>query len=241
VSLVADNLLIVLHQIRSPDNLGAIARLMANFGYHRLILSEPRTYTFREAEKLGVRADSVLQKMQIALGLREAIAEATYALATTSRGSVKGRRAVSPEDAAAKIAAGSRTGKVALVFGGEKRGLSDEDLSLCQEIVVIPTRPQQPSMNVAQAAAVLLYLCSRAGGRADQPAEEESAELRVIVALEKAMHQVLLGAGFLNPQAPDRILRELQRSLLRGRLTRREAEMWLSAFQQLKRFVARTE
>jgi tRNA/rRNA methyltransferase len=129
---------------------------------------------------------------------------------------------------------------VALVFGGEKRGLSDDELSLCQEIVVIPTHPQQPSMNLAQSAAILLYLCSRAEIGSKQPPEEHAAELRLIRALEEAMHQVLLTAGFLNPQAPDRVLRELQRSLLRGRLTQREAEMWLAAFRQLVRSVART-
>lgn len=240
MSLAADNLLVVLHQIRSPDNLGAIARLMANFGYHQLVLSEPRTYTFRDSRKVGVRADPVLERMQVALNLRAAIGEAVCALATTSRKNVKGRRVLSPEDAIARLAEASLGGKVALVFGGEKRGLSDDELSLCQEIVAIPTRPQQPSMNLAQSAAVLLYLCSRAAICAEPPAQENAAELRLIHALEEAMHRVLLTTGFLNRQAPDRILRELQRSLLRGRLTQREAEMWLAAFQHLMRSVART-
>lgn len=241
MSLAADNLLVVLHQIRSPDNLGAIARLMANFGYHQLVLSEPRTYTFRDAQKVGVRADPVLERMQIALNLRAAIDEAVCAFATTSRQNVKGRSVLSPEHAMAKLAEASLSGKVALVFGGEKRGLSDDELSLCQEIVVIPTRPQQPSMNLAQSAAILLYLCSRAEIGSEQPAEEHAAKLRLIHALEEAIHQVLLATGYLNPQAPDRVLRELQRSLLRGRLTQREAEMWLAAFKHLMRSVARTD
>ncbi len=240
MSLAADNLVVVLHQIRSPDNLGAIARLMANFGYQRLVLSEPRTYTLGDAQKLGVRADPVLERIQLALNLQTAIGESVYALGTTSRLDVKGRRACGPEEAIAKLAEASLGGKVALVFGGEKRGLSDDELSLCQEIATIPTHPQQPSMNLAQSAAVFLYLCSRADA-GEGPYPDPGAQLRVVHALEEAMHDVLLTAGFLNPQAPEHSLRELQRSLLRGRLTQREAEMWLAAFRHLKRAVARAD
>lgn len=234
MSTARDNLLVILHQVRSPDNLGAVARLMANFGYHQLLLSEPRTYTFQAAEKLGVGADPVLARMRVTLDLRSALGEAVCAFATTSRREVMGRCALSPEDAAVRLAQESARGRVALVFGGEKRGLSDDEISLCQEIVRIPTESFQPSINLAQSAAILLYLLSRTGV-AELPHQPSGAQLRLVESLEQAMRDALLQSGFLNPQAPDAILRELERSLLRGRLSQREAEMWIAAFQHLRR------
>jgi tRNA/rRNA methyltransferase len=128
---------------------------------------------------------------------------------------------------------------VALVLGGEQRGLSDEELSHCPDVLGIPTSIVQPSMNLAQAAAVLLYLCGREGAAPPAPAAPEpGARMGTLHALGQRMKEVLLQAQFLNPQAPEHVLRELELSLLRARLTQREAELWLTAFKHLGRAVA---
>jgi tRNA/rRNA methyltransferase len=228
-------LTVVVHQIRSPDNLGALARLMANFGYHHLVLSQPRTYTFRAAEKLAVHAESRLEDLQLAPDLESALESCVFACGTTSRAEVKGRTILTPEEGVARLAAASARGRVALVFGGEKRGLSDAELALCHEVLAIPTRAEQPSMNIAQAAAVLLYLSSREAPAPVELPEDAGARLATVHAVEDAAREVMLESGFLNPQAPSRVLHELSRSLVRGRLTQREAEMWLSAFEHLRR------
>ena len=124
---------------------------------------------------------------------------------------------------------------MALVLGGEKRGLSDADLAVCQEVLAIPTQPAQPSMNLAQAAAVLLYLASREEQAPTEPRDPQGAPLATVHALEDVLRDVMLKSGFLNPQAPDRVLYELSRSLVRGQLAKREAEMWLSAFEHVRR------
>jgi len=240
--LAAGNLTVVLHQTRSPENLGAVARVMANFGFSRLILSDPATYAFRGAERLAVKGDAVLEAMAVAKDLPEALRECVYAVGTTSRTQIEGRMALSPEEAVARLADQSRRGRVALVLGSEQRGLSNEELALCADLLVIPTHEVQPSMNLAQAAAVLLYLCSREGRRPAETAApvesgQEGARMGTVHALGERMRQVLLAAQFLNPQAPEHILRELERSLLRARLTQREAELWLTAFKHLGRAV----
>jgi len=228
------NTVVVLHQIRSPDNLGAVARLIANFGARQLVLSDPRTQMFAAAQKMAVGAEGILDRMQVAKDLREALSQVVHACGTTSR-EVKGRTASPPEVAVRRLADKARGGPVALVFGGEKRGLSDEELALCQDVLVIPTQPEQPSMNLSQSAAVLLYLCSREGcvdpGAAG---EEPRASLQALAALEARMSEALAQAGFLNPQSPQRILRELMRSLEKAGLTRREVELWLAAFDRLR-------
>jgi tRNA/rRNA methyltransferase len=226
---------VVCHQIRSPDNLGAIARLMANFGFERLILSEPVTYAFENARKMAVGADSVLDSLKVCPTLGEAVGDAVYALGTTSRTQLRRRQALSPEEGIEKLLLASQKGRVALVLGGEQRGLSDEDLAFCQDIVVIPTRELQPSMNLAQSAAVLLYLASRTPNQAAPPPVEPPATLRTLQALESRWQALLLEAGLLNPQGPEHIMGELSRSLLRAELTQREAELWLSAAQHLLR------
>jgi tRNA/rRNA methyltransferase len=239
--LEAGNLTVVLHQTRSPENLGAVARVMANFGFLRLILSDPATYSFRGAERLAVKGDVVLERMAVARNLPEALTDCVYAVGTTSRTSIEGRSILTPEEAVARLADQSRRGRVALVLGSEQRGLSNEELAFCTDILAIPTSEMQPSMNLAQAAGVLLYLCSREGRQevetAPAPPEEPGARMGTVHALGERMRQVLLAAQFLNPQAPEHILRELERSLLRARLTQREAELWLNAFKHLGRLV----
>ena len=236
-------LTVVLHQTRSPDNLGAVARVMANFGFSRLILSDPATYSFRGAERLAVKGDAVLDRMAVARDLPEALKDCVYAVGTTSRTQLKGRTALTPEEAVQKLAEESARGRVALVFGGEQRGMSDEELARCTDVLVIPTSDVQPSMNLAQSAAVLLYLCHRQGmAPAEAPQAQpavEGARLGTLNALAARMREVLLKAEFLNPQAPEHVLNELELTLMRSRLTQREAELWLTAFKHVGRAVAR--
>lgn len=229
---------VVCHQLRSPDNLGAIARLMANFGLTRLVLSDPITHDFRGAEKLGVGGEAILESFAVAPSLPEALKDVVYAVGTTSRTELKRLTPLTPEEGISRLFQHSARGPVALVLGGEKRGLSDEELSHCQDVLVIRTPGPQPSMNVSQAAGVLFYLCSRAQ-HPTQRAPAEGARLGTVQALEAKLREALLAAEFLNPQAPDHVLRELTRALVKGALTQREAELWLTAFEHVRRTLAK--
>jgi tRNA/rRNA methyltransferase len=227
---------VVCHQLRSPDNLGAIARVMANFGLEQLILSDPVTHDFRGVERLGVKAEPVLERFSVAASLPEALSGVVYAIGTTSRSALKRQVALTPEEGVARLEEHSARGKVALVLGGEKRGLSDEELAHCHDVIAIPTPGPQPSMNVAQAAAVLLYLCARHGA-VPQAAEAPGADGALLTRLEDKMQAALLACEFLNPQAPGHVLKELSRSLVHGKLTQREAQLWLAAFEHVDRTV----
>ncbi len=231
-----NRVLVICHQLRSPDNLGSIARIMANFGLDQLILSDPQTHDFRGVERLGVKADPVLEKFAVAQSLEEALGSVVYAVGTTSRTQLKRLTPLTPEEGMDRLASHAARGKVALVLGGEKRGLSDDELSRCHDVIVIPTPGPQPSMNIAQAASVLIYLCSRAmRGAAPPTVEPPGAPLQLVHRLEERLEATLLAAQFLNPQAPQHVLRELSRSLVKGRLTEREAQLWLAALEHLQR------
>jgi tRNA/rRNA methyltransferase len=223
-------LVVVCHQLRSADNLGAIARLMANFDLAQLVLSDPVTHDFRGAEKLAVGAEHVLRDVAIAQTLPEALAKCVYAVGSTSR---HVERALTPELAMARLREHSARGPVALVLGGEKRGLSDEELAECHDCLVIPTADAQPSMNVSQAAAVLFYLWHQAPSSSAVAAD--GANGRTLQVLEQKLQAALDAVGWLNPQAPQHALKELVRSLVQGKLTQREAEMWISALEHVRR------
>lgn len=224
---------VICHQLRSPENLAAIARSMANFGFTDLILSDPQTHEFRVAGRIAVKADSVMDQFQVARSLDEALTGVVYAVGTTSRAQLKRFTPLTPEQAVGRLATHAARGKVALVLGGEKRGLSDDELSRCQDVLVIPTPGPQPSMNLSHAATVLFYLCSRHD--AAPPAETPGATLGMMKRLEEKMQEALLAAEFLNPQAPQHVLTELSRALVRGQLTEREAQIWFAAFEHLLR------
>lgn len=239
---LGENLTVVLHQTRSPENLGSVARVMANFGFSRLILSDPATYTFHGAERLAVKGDAVLAGMAVAKNLPEALKDCVWAVGTTSRNPLQGRTVLSPEEAIQRLVKESARGPVALVLGGEQRGLSDEELAHCPDVLAIPTSTVQPSMNLAQATTVLLYLCSREGATvpaSPEQAVEPGARMGTLQALSARMRTAMLAAEFLNPQAPQHVLHELEQSLMRARLTQREAELWLTAFKHLERVAQR--
>lgn len=206
---------------------------MANFGCSELILSDPQTHEFRAAGRMAVKADPVLDRLAVARSLDEALGGVVYAVGSTSRAVLKRHAPLSPEQAVEKLARHAARGKVALVLGGEKRGLSDDELARCHDVLVIPTPGPQPSMNLSHAAAVLLYLCARHD--APQPGQPKGASLQLLQRLEEKMKEALLAAGYLNPQAPQHVLHELSRALVRGGITEREAQVWLAAFEHLRR------
>ena len=233
-----DALRVVLHQVQSPDNLGAVARAMANFDVTSLWLSAPETEDLAQAGKLGVRAGHILDGVRVASGLRDAVASCVYVLGTSSRQKLERRVGLDPETAVARLVAAAARGPVALVLGGERRGLSDTELALCQDVAVIPTGGVQPSMNLAASAAVLLYLVARADGAGvAPPAAEPGAPRALLEVLRARMRRALLAADALNTQNPEAVLEEMLRTLERGGLAQREAELWAAAFKQLARAV----
>jgi tRNA/rRNA methyltransferase len=149
---------VVLVLPRNPLNIGAAARAMANFGFRRLAVVEPYAPNWREARS-AVGAPELLLDARECTTLAEAVAPCTLVIGT---GSLTYRKPEQPvvqlPDLAPLVERELRRGgRVAVVFGPENHGLSREDLSYCQVIVVIPTDERQPSMNLGQAVAVCLY------------------------------------------------------------------------------------
>ena len=149
---------VVLVSPRNPLNIGAAARTMANFGFAHLAVSAPYAPHWREA-KSAVGAPGLLATARESESLREALNDCTFVAGT---GTLTHRKPEQPVVSLAALGALfarelERGGRCALVFGGEKHGLTRDDLAFCHVLVEIPTEPSQPSMNLGQAVAVCLY------------------------------------------------------------------------------------
>ncbi len=241
---------IVLHRPQSADNIGAVARAMKNFGLSRLAIVAPPSWagrprsggpgTAREdvlarARRLARHASDVLEAAEVHADLRGALGPASWTCGTTSR-AVEGRPFLDPAALAAEVARRSVQGEVAVVFGQERRGLSDAELELCQAVCSIPTSPAYDSMNLAQSVAVLAYEIGRPRQvPTPQPAAAEPARHATVEALWDRLKALLGAAGYLNPQNPEHILADLRRLLARAEPTQREVELLVAAVRALER------
>lgn len=200
---------IVLVRPRDPNNIGAVARAMANFGLTDLVLVAPFEPTWVEARS-AVGARTVLQSAVVAGSLAAAIGDCTLVGATTAgtRRVVDG--ALTPEQFAAAAAGVER---VALVFGNEKHGLTATDIGRCHSVVTIPTSREQPSMNLAQAVAVCCYEFCR-GRVADVPSPRAQRTVASLEAIEHLVEQAVPESGDAGTEGKRAAARERFRKLL---------------------------
>jgi TrmH family RNA methyltransferase len=193
---------VVLVRPRNPLNIGAAARAMANFGFNRLTVVAPFEAHWREARS-AVGAPELLAAARETETLAEAVRDCTLVAGT---GSLERRK---PEQQVVKLpdlptlAGGeiARGGRVAIVFGPEKHGLTREDLSLCHVLVEIPTDERQPSMNLGQAVAVCLYELAAHGSRTEGLSDSEStgqpgAPSGTLDLLTGVIEETMVGSGY---------------------------------------------
>lgn len=167
-----ENLCVVLVKTRNPLNLGAVARAMSNFGAVELRAVKPFGKAWREANS-AVGADEVMKGAKEFATIAEAVADCSLVVGTTSVGNRELKHPLHDLPEAAPLLRGRMTsGRVAVVFGSEKWGLSNEDLSYCHWLLRIPTQERHRSMNLGQAAAVVLYELGRQNELTTEATEE---------------------------------------------------------------------
>jgi tRNA/rRNA methyltransferase len=248
-----DGVVFVLHRPSSAENLGAVARVLMNFGLARLAVVEPPAWSgpprsgrgatgrddvLARARRTARHASGLLETAALHPDLASALAGTTWSCGTTSR-AVEGRPRLTPRRMAAEALLRSRRGPVAVVLGEERRGLSDGELDLCAAVCTIPTGAAYDSMNLAQASAVRAYeIALAAAGASDAEADPLAgppARHETVEALWGRLEALLAAAGYLNPQNPSDILAEWRRLLGRAEPTQREVELLLAAARALER------
>jgi tRNA/rRNA methyltransferase len=232
-----DRLDIVLVSPRNPLNIGAVARAMANFGFARLSVAAPYVPHWREA-KSAVGAPELLANAREFLTVQEAIAHCTFVAGT---GTLTHRKpdqpVVSLPDLPAllqrELAPG---GRAALVLGPEKHGLTREDLSWCHALVEIPTDPQQPSMNLGQAASVCLYELARPALASSPPASAPADPLPSsagLVRLADLIEETMLAADYSPASMADANRHDLRVFLRRLALSAKDTRRVLGLFRRI--------
>jgi TrmH family RNA methyltransferase len=232
-----DRIVVVLVAVRNPLNIGAAARAMSNFGFVHLRVVNRYQLSFREARS-AVGAPELLRDAEEHSTLPEAIADCSLVVGTSTVGSRQVEHRVHRLETGRQlirehVASG---GRAALLFGSEKRGLSNEDFSYCHWLMRIPTRDEHVSMNLGQAVAVCLYELIRGEvtpALRQSVAQATGAEL---ARLEQSLLDALLASGYTKPGA-EAATEEKARSLLRRmNLTSEDAITWtgMLAKMQLK-------
>ena len=227
-----DNVRVVLCSPRNPLNIGAAARAMSNFGFTRLRLVNAYDVAYREA-KSAVNASAVLEASEEFATVADAVADCTLVVGTASKGNRELRHSMKRLEAgAARIR--SEQDAVALLFGSEKFGLSNDELAHCQWLMRIPTRDEHESMNLGQAVAVCLYELVRSGDAAvHAPKEAAAARSEDVQRITERLTEALTIAGYFNEVTADSSAAKVQRLVRRMNLSDKDAEVWLGILRQL--------
>jgi tRNA/rRNA methyltransferase len=222
---------IVLVRPRNPLNIGAAARALANFGLLEMVAVAPFEPTWEEARSAAVGAETVIAAARAVPTLADAIGDATLVVGTTT-GSRRnlGRELLPLPELAAWLRRRKARGRAALLFGSEKTGLGNEEMSHCHALVRIPTTQDCPSMNLGQAVAVCAYEMVRSDIVSVRPPRlaahpsEPANQQTLLSVFERAAHLLDL-SGYLQPKSRAAMLRKLRRLLLDLDLTSREARI----------------
>jgi TrmH family RNA methyltransferase len=227
---------VVLVAPRNPLNIGAAARAMSNFGHSELRLVNPYQVAFREARS-AVKSQHVLRDAREYADLAEAVTDCALVVGTTSRGPRTLEHPLRRLELGGRlIAKRLATAPVALLFGSEKFGLSNDDLSHCHWLLRIPTREEHGSMNLGQAVAVCLYEIARqpaatsaAAADPERPATAENLE-RLTLRLE----EVLALSGYVHGEGGGSTRLKTRRLIRRMKLHAHDAEVWLGMLRQIR-------
>jgi TrmH family RNA methyltransferase len=236
-----DQLCVVLVATRNPLNIGAAARAMSNFGFRNLRLVNPYEPSFREARS-AVGASELLAKAQQYGTVAEAVADCTLVVGTTAGRHRELQHPLRSLPAAAPLMRKRlAAGRVALLFGSEKRGLSNDDFSHCHWLVRIPTGEGHPSMNLAQAVAVCLYEVVRAGKVPRERDVLRSATVGQVERITGILFEALRASGYVKPRASTATEEKLRRLVRRLNLPAEDADLWSGMLRQILWKIGKTD
>jgi len=228
-----DHLRVVLVGTRNPLNIGAAARAMSNFGAPRLRVVRPYELAFREARS-AVGAERLLTQAEEFHGVAEAVADCTLVVGTTAAGRRELRHRLRRLEAGSElIRKRLQAGPVALLFGSEKVGLSNTDLSHCDWLMRIPTRAEHGSMNLGQAVAVCLYELTRAGKAPREKREKALPKSEDLERITQLLFGLLRSSGYVKPRLAPAAEEKLRRMIRRLQLDASDAEVWLGMLRQI--------
>jgi tRNA/rRNA methyltransferase len=226
-----DNISVVLVEPQSAGNIGSVARVMKNMGLSRLILVNPMTGLAPEAYHRACGADEILAGCLQLASLPEALAPFNLVVGTSSRSVGWIPRVYRPAELAEHLATLGEQ-EIALVFGAERTGLTNDQLHLCRLLVTIPTNPNFESLNLAHAVAIVAYELYQRFEAMPLGRKLELAETAELEGLFEHLEQCLLEIKFLDENNPKRIMATLRQILSRADLEERDVRILRGILRQ---------
>lgn len=226
--------MVVLVRPRNPLNIGAAARAMTNFGVRQLRLVNPYQVAFREARS-AVGASAVLKHAEEFGSVGEAVSDCSLVVGTTA---VRNRVLQNPlrrlnDESASVIRKALESGRVAMLFGSEKIGLTNEDFTHCHWLLNIPTHEQHISMNLGQAVAVCLFGLARNIADERTPFDAEPAPVGEIEKITQNLYDALKISGYVKPGNDAVSEKKVRRLMLRLNLQSMDARVLLGMVRQI--------
>lgn len=238
------NIRVVLVSTQHPGNIGSVARAMLTMGLTDLVLVNPERYPHPQARATAAGADSVLERARIVSGLDEALVGCVWVVGLSARPRHLGDEPLSPWAAADRAIGLTPTGPVALVFGGERSGLTNEELDRCHAVTRIPANPEYSSLNLSQAVQLMAWELRKAvlsevpkvSAKGDHPwyAPTSADEMERYY---EHLQRILLSTGFLDPANPRHLMRRLRQFYNRAMPDRNELNILrgiLTSFEKPK-------
>jgi tRNA/rRNA methyltransferase len=238
--MALENFAFVLVRPKSPGNIGAAARALKNMGLRDLRIVSATgclPVSDRGAAALAVHGQDVLASAATHPDLTSALADRTLVVGTTARMGPYRDEARPIREVAGELAASSAVNRIAVVFGPEDFGLTNEDLKFCQRLVTIPAAPEYPSLNLAQAVMIVAYelMLGAGAGRELAPVQQlpPAAELDAMLT---RMARALVAIGFLPEDNPDHIMFAIRAIVGRASLRPRELDIMNGIASQIRWF-----
>ena len=244
--MILENIRVVLVHTSHPGNIGAVARALKNMGIGKLYLVAPKQFPDEQANWRAVSAADLLESAVVTETLEEAVADCHFVVGTSARGRRIPWPLLDPRQCAKRMGAASAHGEVAVVFGREDRGLTNEELQLCNLHLNIPTSEAYSSLNLAMAVQIVCYelrmvmelpaLPSADDEHWDTPFSSNENMERFYTHLE----ETLVDLEFLDQAAPRQLMSRLRRLYSRVRLDEMELNILRGILTETQKKVAKS-
>ncbi|MGQ9661039.1 MAG: RNA methyltransferase [Kiritimatiellia bacterium] len=233
--MLLDNIRIVLVSPIYGGNVGAVCRAMANLAFSDLTIAAPRPLDIDEARMMACHASRILDSRKEYPTLATAVSDCGAVVGTTGRGGLYRAHVRSPRELAPTILELARSTKVALVFGSEVDGLTNEELAFCTHLIRIPSSLDYHSFNLAQAVLICCYELFMAHGSYEPPREKSDIAPSALRERMFAMwREMLLTVGFMNEEKADHMMLGIRRIFSRGALTQDDVKILMGVARQAR-------
>jgi len=216
------NIRVVLVRTYHPGNIGSAARAMKTMGLTNLVLVNPLDFPSDEATKMAASADDVLKSAILCNSVYDAVKDCTVVIASTARSRDYDLPELTPEESAEQLFLSAKKNKVALVFGPERMGLSNDDLQFAKYRVTIPANPEYSSLNLAAAVQTLSYeIFKQHTIKIDNKQAESQRELPSTEQMEQyftRLEETLKDSGFIIQNHPGKVMQKLRSLFARAQL-----------------------